>query len=67
VSAHNDRAVFKNGEMNPIAGLEVRSGPHLFGNRRLSEPFAQRQSLIEVAARPCDSGDASSSASGTHL
>jgi hypothetical protein len=28
--AHNDRAILEYGEMNSIAGLEVRSGPHLF-------------------------------------
>jgi hypothetical protein len=34
--SHNDRAVLENGEMNPIARLEIRSGPHLFGDRRLT-------------------------------
>jgi hypothetical protein len=33
---YNNRAVLKNREMNSIAGLEVRSGPHFFGDSRLT-------------------------------
>src|ERR1700722_10307323 len=33
---HNNRAVLKNREMNSIAGLEIRSGPHFFGDSRLT-------------------------------
>jgi hypothetical protein len=33
---HNNRAVLKNGEMNSIAGLEIRSGPHFFGDSGLT-------------------------------
>ena len=33
---HNNRAVLENREMNSIAGLEIRGGPHFFGDSRLT-------------------------------
>jgi hypothetical protein len=33
---HDDRPILKHGEVNPIAGLEVRSSPYVLGDRRLA-------------------------------
>jgi hypothetical protein len=36
LNANYDCPILKHGEMNPIAGLEVRSSPYVLGDRRLA-------------------------------